>query len=133
MYGAGMPILFPIAALNYISIWLLERYNIAYSNQLPPSLDDKLQNNAIKMMRIAPLLFVCNGYWMLNNQQIFQSSVSLKATSDIPMTTGHNWTTLAQFNQSLPLFCMSIVGLTTFVLSTCFANKLRRWGMSLSS
>lgn len=32
MYGAGMPILFPIAALNYISMWLLERYNIAYNS-----------------------------------------------------------------------------------------------------
>jgi len=47
MYGLGMPILFPIAALDYIIFWATERYQIAYTYQNPPALDDTLTKNMI--------------------------------------------------------------------------------------
>jgi len=31
MYGVGIPILFPIACLNFSILWMLERYQIAYT------------------------------------------------------------------------------------------------------
>jgi len=72
-YGIGLPLLFPIAAMSIFSQWVNERFNVAYVNKLPPTLDDKLTNNAINMLKWAPLLLCFNGYWMLSNQQIFNN------------------------------------------------------------
>lgn len=67
MYGMGLPLLFPIAAASIFSQWICERYNVAYVHRLPPTLDDKLTNNAINLLKWAPLLFCFNSYWMLSN------------------------------------------------------------------
>jgi len=47
MYGVGMPLLFPLAALTFLNNWICERIQITYFLQIPPSLDDKLIKNAI--------------------------------------------------------------------------------------
>jgi len=72
-YGMGLPMLFPIAAASIFSQWANERYNVAYVNKLPPTLDDKLTKNAINSLKWAPLLLCFNGYWMLSNRQIFNN------------------------------------------------------------
>ena len=68
MYGLGMPILFPIAALSYAIFYTVERYQIAYTYTMPPALDDTLTNNCIKVMSYSPILFLLNGFWMLSNR-----------------------------------------------------------------
>lgn len=68
MYGLGMPILFPIAAFNFLNQYICERIIVAYTMRQPPALDDKLTVNALSMLRYAPLLFLANGYWMISNQ-----------------------------------------------------------------
>lgn len=45
-YGVGMPVLFPIAAFNFINQYICERYILAYEMRQPPALDDKLTKNA---------------------------------------------------------------------------------------
>lgn len=47
MYGLGLPILFPIAAFSYFVFFSIERYQVAYTYQMPPTLDDKLTKNAL--------------------------------------------------------------------------------------
>lgn len=39
MYGLGMPILFPIAAFNFLNQYICERIIVAYYMKLPPALD----------------------------------------------------------------------------------------------
>lgn len=73
-YGLGLPLLFPIAAASIFTQWIIERYNVAYVNKLPPTLDEKLTKNAINQIKWAPLLFVLNGYWMISNKQIFNTT-----------------------------------------------------------
>jgi hypothetical protein len=68
MYGIGMPLLFPIAALNIFNQWITERIAVAYLAKLPPALDSKLTDNCISVLRWAPLLLLFNGYWMVSNQ-----------------------------------------------------------------
>jgi len=51
MYGIGMPILFPIAAFNFINQYICERIVVSYAMKLPPSLDDKLTKNALEMLK----------------------------------------------------------------------------------
>lgn len=67
MYGMAMPLLFPLAALRFFNLWVCERIRVAYLVKLPPALDDELTNSCIRMLKYAPLLLVCNGYWMLSN------------------------------------------------------------------
>ena len=75
-FGLGLPILFPIALLALFVMYAVERYQIAYFYQMPPSTDDKMTKNALQMLSLAPLLFLMNGYWMLSNRQMFENVVS---------------------------------------------------------
>jgi len=50
MYGAGMPILFPIAAFNFFNQWMVERILVAYVVRQPPALDAKLTQNCVAML-----------------------------------------------------------------------------------
>jgi len=68
MYGLGMPILFPIAALNYFVFWSTERYQMAFTYQMPPALDDALTKNTLELLSYSPLLFLFNGLWMISNR-----------------------------------------------------------------
>ena len=68
MYGLGLPILFPVAAFSYFVIWCTERYQIAYSYQLPPALDDALTKNMLNLLSYSPILLLLNGLWMLSNK-----------------------------------------------------------------
>lgn len=74
MYGLGMPILFPISVINFLNQYFCERVIVAYFMKMPPALDDKLVRNFVKMLKWAPLFFLCNGYWMVSNQQIFRNT-----------------------------------------------------------
>lgn len=47
MYGLGMPMLFPIAAFNFLNQWICERLIVAWYMRLPPSLSDILMRNFI--------------------------------------------------------------------------------------
>jgi len=94
MYGVGIPILFPIAFFTYLFFWLHEKYHMAYTYQLPPAYDDSLNNNAIQMLRGAPILLLLNGFWMLDNQQIFNNVINFKDTSTSMMLTGHTFRTM---------------------------------------
>ena len=70
-YGFGLPLLFPIAALNFFNQYICERITAAYQVRVPPALDDKLINFVLGKLKWAPLIFLMNGYWMLSNQEIF--------------------------------------------------------------
>ena len=68
MYGIGLPILFPIALLSYFIYWAVERYQLAYIYKLPPQMDENMTQNAIRLLKYIPILFLWNGYWMLSNR-----------------------------------------------------------------
>jgi hypothetical protein len=129
MYGVGMPILFPIAAVNYLNQWVAERITVAYFMRLPPALDDKLTKNALDMLRYAPLLMLLNGYWMLSNKQIFQNAYSLKEKSGEHMKSGHvlhfdvNWAT--------PVLLMCAASLLLLTAQKLFREKLTAWGFTM--
>jgi len=42
MYGLGLPALFPIAFISFFIFWATERYQLAYTYQLPPAMDDRM-------------------------------------------------------------------------------------------
>lgn len=63
LYGAGMPILFPIAAISLFVLFLVEKWAIYYIYKAPPAYDEKLSNKALGVLKLAPLLLLSFGYW----------------------------------------------------------------------
>ena len=76
LYGIGLPMLFPVSVASFFIFWVTERYQLAYTYQLPPAMDDKMTENAISLMSLSPILFLLNGFWMLSNKQIFDNEVN---------------------------------------------------------
>ena len=44
MYGMNIPLLFPIALVGIINMYIVERLTLAYYYQQPPMYDAKLNN-----------------------------------------------------------------------------------------
>jgi len=132
MYGVGIPVLFPIAAFTFGLFWIHEKWHMAYTYQLPPSFDDKLTNNCIQMLRYSPILLLFNGYWMLDNQQIFRSIINFKATTLSYMSTGHSLATIGTVSQASPLLLIGVAVFFIFILQTYFSDTLTKWGFGFT-
>ena len=89
MYGIGIPLLFPIAALSIILAWLIERYSCAYIVKLPPAMGDTMTQTSISALRFAPIIMLINGYWMVSNRQIFENKWAYIHDSMDPMKSLH--------------------------------------------
>jgi len=68
MYGAGMPYLFPVAAISFLSLFIVENYMLFYVYKEPPAYDDKLNIEALEILKYSPLFLVSFGYWMFSNK-----------------------------------------------------------------
>lgn len=71
LYGIGIPLLFPVAALALGVTWVNERIQTAYQVTQPPAMDDTMTKNAMGLLKIAPIMLLVNGYWMLSNRMIY--------------------------------------------------------------
>ena len=68
--------LFPIGFFALFIYWAVERYQIAYTYQLPPKCDDTMTINALNLLSYTPMIFLFNGYWMLANKQMFENTIN---------------------------------------------------------
>ena len=132
LYGVGLPIMYPIAVLTFAIFWSLERYHMAYTYQLPPSLDDKLTKNAVGVLKFSPIMLLANGYWMLSQSQIFDGWVNIKATTLTFMPTGHDFSTLDTVSQATPLMLITGAMLAIFLAQQFFKKTLKRYGFGFS-
>jgi hypothetical protein len=93
MFGAGLPRLFPIAAVSFIVLYLLEKYMLYYVYKSPPAYDEKLNNSVLSNLSFSPLLLLSFGYWMFSNKQLLQRYDELQpiAKSSITFNAEHYW------------------------------------------
>jgi len=68
LYGFGMPILFPIALVSFLVLYIVEKLYLFYGYVMPPMYDERLSNDVLSKLQFAPLLYVCFGYWMASNE-----------------------------------------------------------------
>jgi len=129
MYGLGMPILFPIAALTYFNLFVLERLLVAYFCQLPPTLDDKLTKSALGIARWGAVLHLFVGYWMLSNKQIFANIWHYIGYTKEIMQTDHRFP-LIKVDQAAPLLLMGAAIMIIIIMQTFFKKTLKNWGFS---
>jgi len=50
LYGAGMPILFPISAATFFVFYMIENYKFYWVYKQPPAYDEKLNTYALKTL-----------------------------------------------------------------------------------
>lgn len=70
MFGAGMPMLFPLAAAAFYVLYLLETLSLHYIHQTPPAYDVELNDACLGKLQFAPLLLLGFGYWMTTNPML---------------------------------------------------------------
>ena len=89
IYGFGMPILFPIACGSFFVLYVVERWLLFYGYRLPPMYDERLSQDVLNKLQLAPLLYLAFGYWMASNQQLISNGhlEKMSSTQDTPITS----------------------------------------------
>lgn len=131
LYGVGMPIMFPMAALIISNQRLAERVQVAFNNKQPPAMDDALSKSILSMLRFAPLCLLFNSYWLLDNKQFFDNVWLYKDKSTAHMKSGH----LVGFrvNQASPLILGGILQILIIVFQMIMGPEmLKRFGFTMS-
>ena len=75
LYGAGQPILFPLAFIAICTQYTLERMLIAYSYIQPPMIDSSLNQTTIYWISVSPIIYAFTSAWVFSNQQVFKNKV----------------------------------------------------------
>lgn len=96
MYGVGIPVLFPIGALSLLVLYSVEKLMLYYSYRMPPMYDEKLNNNVLRLLQYAPLIFLSFGYWMLSSRQLVTNEVYFRTHTSSAPITNHIWYTVFQ-------------------------------------
>lgn len=91
-FGVGMPILFPMAAIILFNHYVTERIRLAYICKKPPQLGPELSESVISVMKYAPLFMLYNGYWFLDNHQMFFNEYTLIDRINRSMLSTHYFT-----------------------------------------
>jgi hypothetical protein len=90
MYGMMIPMLFPIALLGFINMYINERLLLAYYYKQPPMYDMELHTIVLKHIKQAPFLMFLLGYWAIGNRQLFDKVLSTKIYDHIPSNPDHH-------------------------------------------
>ena len=89
IYGFGMPILFPVAFLSCLVLYLCEKVMLFYAYRLPPMYDEMLSQDVLNKLQFAPVLYLAFGYWMASNQQLISNGhlEPMVNANDVPITS----------------------------------------------
>lgn len=128
-YGIGLPLLFPFCCLAIFSLYVVEKTMIYWSYRQPPTYDDKLNKAVLAKLTWAPVIFICFGYWMLSNKQLYGNEIYPYTYSSDVETIGHVWWhvftdgSLWGASPALPFLLFSWV----FLIFTFFRVSISAW------
>ena len=74
-------------------------------------MDDSLSKTVLSMFKYAPLLLLFNGYWMLDNKQIFERDWSYIMRNDQTVKSNHFILHSFEISYSTPLFIVSLASI----------------------
>jgi len=83
LYGAGLPLLYPIAAFHLFLCFAIDKYIIIRLNAQPPAYDSSLADLFIKLMPFAIIFHLAIGCYMLSYNAVLQSPRILNLNSMI--------------------------------------------------
>ena len=94
-------------------------------------MDDSLNKNIMGMIKLAPLFFLFNGYWMVSNRQIFENAWAFKDRKYDGMESGHHIYGF-EVNWATPIHIVAFGSALIFFMQTFFNDQLRQWGFAMS-
>lgn len=131
LYGLGMPIMYPMAAVIIMNQRVAERIQVAYNYRQPPAMDNSLSDSVMSIMKYAPIMLLFNGYWLMDNRQFFDNVWHYKDKVTDNMWSDHK--IVYRVCQSSPLFLMSMTCVILIVVQVVIPNELLlKWGFSMS-
>lgn len=68
-----MPHLFPIATCAIGVLYVVEKWMLYYAYRVPPMYSEKVAAQMLRQLRVAPLLYLLNAFWMLSNRQLLSN------------------------------------------------------------
>ena len=66
-FSSGIPILYPIAAFNFLLFYFMEKYMFIHLYKIPPHFTTKVGRRATTLIPIAILMHLAMSIWMLSN------------------------------------------------------------------
>lgn len=76
MYGAGIPILFPVAFISLLVLFIVEKTCLFYVYKQPPMYDEKLNNSVVYTLTYVPYFFLGSAFWIISNKQLWNESLT---------------------------------------------------------
>jgi len=116
MFGAGCPILFPIAAFSLLVLYLIENYMLYYVYKNPPAYDQSLNQSVLVNLAKAPLFLLAFSFWMLSSHQLIGNSqlFPIDRKGDTVQTGHLCYEALLDFDKN-PAFMLLILFIAYFI------------------
>lgn len=73
LFGAGVPLLFPVAFLCLIILYIFEKKTVCKQVRKPADYDPNMNDNLMKILLNGPILYSAFGYWMYSNPSLTTS------------------------------------------------------------
>ena len=109
-HGLVLPLLFPIAFLNIMNMFIVEKLQFTYWYRQPPLMDNKLNARALSILQFAPVMMVFFGYWQLGNRQMFHNETMSLVHSSQKILTQHDAIYFSEFTSAhLFLFFLPVM------------------------
>ena len=70
MYGAALPLLYPIAMFSFAVLYVQDITLLVYFAEAPPSYDNDLNTRFISIIQKSPILLLGMAFWQLTNQEL---------------------------------------------------------------
>lgn len=140
MYGLFVPVLFPIATVGILNMYIVEKAALLYYYRKPPMYDDKLQKRSLEILEYAPLGMFVMGYWALGNTQLFFGATQYRIWNNTvvnplhPLVDGHGLNQTHWILIMLVLYGVKVVfidGIRKCVQYICSCCCQRDWSQSV--
>ena len=96
-------------------------------------MDDTMTANAMGLLKIAPIMLLVNGYWMLSNRMIYSNSWSYISIDGETMSSGHVLKMEYDVNWASPILVMVIASFFILFFQYVFAPFLQAWGFTMAA
>lgn len=128
LYGAAMPLLYPIAGLAFFVLYIWEHLLVCYYYREPPAFDETMTLKSLKTIELIALITLPFNYWQLGNLQIFDTKVFDFQTSKDIVLSGHNLEValnLEKFQWNTPLLLVFFM-LIFYIIYDRFLQKEKK-------
>ena len=75
LFGAGVPLLFPIALVCLVILYIFEKKSICKQVPQPIDYDHEMNERIKRVILTGPILYGAIGFWMFSNPAIFSNDV----------------------------------------------------------